>query len=249
MFRNIRQSINQIVSFTGILQKWRKILHVTVWLFLHNNKIPKNSKLKLFCCCSLTKSYLTLCNLIDRSSPASSVLHYLLEFAQIHVHWVILFKHLILCCLLLLLPSIFPSIRVFSNEYSYKATPISHSLHTYPHHFIVTPNFIKCFLRAGRCSYFLVLFFMFNGNLRNNDDFVWTEFDEEYLHVPAQWLAKGLVKVKSLSRVRLFAIPWIAVYQASLSMGFSRQEYWSGVPFPSPGDHPDPGIEPRSPAL
>ena len=57
------------------------------------------------------------------------------------------------------------------------------------------------------------------------------------------------VKVKSLSRVRLFAIPWTVVYQASLSMGFSRQEYWSGLPFPSPGDLPDPGIKPRSPAL
>ena len=56
-------------------------------------------------------------------------------------------------------------------------------------------------------------------------------------------------KVKSLSCVRLFAIPWTVVYQASLSMGFSRQEYWSGLPFPSPGDLPDPGMEPRSPAL
>ena len=45
------------------------------------------------------------------------------------------------------------------------------------------------------------------------------------------------------------AIPWTVVYQASLSMGFSRQEYWRGLPFPSPGDLPDPGIEPRSPAL
>ena len=42
------------------------------------------------------------------------------------------------------------------------------------------------------------------------------------------------VKVKSLSRVRLFATPWTAAYQATLSMGFSRQEYWSGVPLPSP---------------
>ena len=42
---------------------------------------------------------------------------------------------------------------------------------------------------------------------------------------------------------------WTVVYQASLSMGFSREEYWSGLPFPSPGDLPDPGIEPRSPAL
>ena len=56
-------------------------------------------------------------------------------------------------------------------------------------------------------------------------------------------------KVKSLSRVRLFAIPWTAVYQACLSMGFSREEYWSGLPFPSPGDLPHPGIEPRSPTI
>ena len=55
------------------------------------------------------------------------------------------------------------------------------------------------------------------------------------------------MKVKSLSRVS--AIPWTVVYQASLSMGFSRQEYWSGLPFPSPGDLPDPGIKPRFPVL
>ena len=57
------------------------------------------------------------------------------------------------------------------------------------------------------------------------------------------------VKVRSLSCVQLFGIPWTVVYQASLSMRFSRQEYWSGLPFPSPGDLPDLGIEPRSPAL
>ena len=43
--------------------------------------------------------------------------------------------------------------------------------------------------------------------------------------------------------------PWTVAYQASPSMGFSRQEYWSAVPFPSPGDLPDPRIKPRSPAL
>ena len=57
------------------------------------------------------------------------------------------------------------------------------------------------------------------------------------------------VKVKSLSRVRLFAILWTVAYQAPPSMGFSRQEYWSGLPSPSPGDFPEPGTEPRSPAL
>ena len=58
-----------------------------------------------------------------------------------------------------------------------------------------------------------------------------------------------LVKVKSLSRVQLFATPRTVAYQAPPSMGFSRPECWSGLPFPSPGDLPDPGIEPRSPAL
>ena len=57
------------------------------------------------------------------------------------------------------------------------------------------------------------------------------------------------VKVKSLSRVRLFATPWTVAYQAPPSMEFSRQEYWSGLPFPSPEDLPNPGIEPGSPAL
>ena len=57
------------------------------------------------------------------------------------------------------------------------------------------------------------------------------------------------VKVKSLSRVRLLVTPWTAAYQAPPSMGFSRQEYWSGSPLPSPGDLPDPGIEPTSPTL
>ena len=57
------------------------------------------------------------------------------------------------------------------------------------------------------------------------------------------------VKVKSLSHVILSGTPWTVPYQAPPSMGFSRQEYWSGLPFSSPGDLPDPGIEPRSPPL
>ena len=56
------------------------------------------------------------------------------------------------------------------------------------------------------------------------------------------------VKVKSLSRVRLFATPWTVAYKVPPSMEFSRQEYWSGLPFPSPGNLPDSGIEPGSPA-
>ena len=53
--------------------------------------------------------------------------------------------------------------------------------------------------------------------------------------------------MKSLSRVPLLATPWTAAYQAPLSMGFSRQEYWSGLPFPPPGDLPNPGIKPIPP--
>ena len=52
--------------------------------------------------------------------------------------------------------------------------------------------------------------------------------------------------MKSFSRVQLFVTPWTVAHQAPPSVGFSRQEYWSGLPFPSPGDLPDSGIEPRS---
>ena len=51
--------------------------------------------------------------------------------------------------------------------------------------------------------------------------------------------------MNSLSRVRLFATSWTVAYQAPPSVGFSRQEYWSGLPFPSPGDLSNPGIKPR----
>ena len=62
-------------------------------------------------------------------------------------------------------------------------------------------------------------------------------------------LGRGKVKVKLLSHVWLFGTSWTIAYQVPLSMGFSRQEYWSELPFPSPGDLPNPGIEPGSPAL
>ena len=66
---------------------------------------------------------------------------------------------------------------------------------------------------------------------------------------PHQSCSHFLVRVKLLSLVRLFATLWTVTYQAPLSMRFSRQEYYSGLPFPSPGELPNPGIEPRSPTL
>ena len=56
-------------------------------------------------------------------------------------------------------------------------------------------------------------------------------------------------KVKWFSQVLLFAAPGTIAYQVLLSVGFSKQEYWSGLLFPSPGHLPDPGMVPRSPAL
>ena len=67
-------------------------------------------------------------------------------------------------------------------------------------------------------------------------------------HIPHECGFTVKVKVKLLLS-RLFATPWTVAYHASPSMGFSRQEYWSGLPFPSPEDLPNPGIKPRSPTL
>ena len=64
-----------------------------------------------------------------------------------------------------------------------------------------------------------------------------------------QYVLAATNHVLMLSCVRLFATPWTIAHQAPLSMGFSRQEHWSGLSFPSPGDLPNPGIELLSPAL
>ena len=69
----------------------------------------------------------------------------------------------------------------------------------------------------------------------------------DFSSLPLDVLRQGVVKL--LSCVRLFATPWTVAHQAPPSMGFSRQEYWNGLPFPSPEDLPDPGIKSGSPAL
>ena len=80
---------------------------------------------------------------------------------------------------------------------------------------------------------------------------VWTFLSFIVLIFPWNVHLQSLIflKVKSLSHVRLFATPWTVAHQAPPSMGFSRQEYWSGLPFPFPGDLSNPGIEPGSPTL
>ena len=90
---------------------------------------------------------------------------------------------------------------------------------------------LKIFLnKFSMCQYLHVL----NDNICPTLQLIW-----KYEWVSVQWL----------SPVRLFATPWTAAHQAPLSKGFPRQEYWGGLPFPSPGDLPDPGIELASPAL
>ena len=64
-----------------------------------------------------------------------------------------------------------------------------------------------------------------------------------------RWACRYKVKVKSLSHVQLFVTPWTVAYHTPPSMGFSRQGYWRGLPFPSPEDLPNPGIEAKSLAL
>ena len=97
-----------------------------------------------------------------------------------------------------------------------------------------------------------VVVHIYNGILLSRKkEHIWVssnEVDEPRTYY-TEWKWKKEKKVKSLSHVRLFVTSQTAAYQAPQSMGFSRQEYWSGLPFPSPGDLPDPGIEPRSPAL
>ena len=67
-----------------------------------------------------------------------------------------------------------------------------------------------------------------------------------FFHTGCWWWFGGGLVAKSCPTL---ATPWTIACQAPLSIGFSRQEYWSGLPFPSPGDLPDPGIELGSPAL
>ena len=87
--------------------------------------------------------------------------------------------------------------------------------------------------------------FVFDSFILQRIRFQWTEVTFEYFLTSVCYK----VKVKSLSCVRRFATPWTAARQAPPSMGFSRQGYWSGLPFPSPGHLPTPGIEPGSPTL
>ena len=97
------------------------------------------------------------------------------------------------------------------------------------------------------CHFLLQRIFLIQGSKRVNCIGRW------FLYLCHQGCPHGVnekkVKVKSFNCVWLFATPWTVAHQAPSSMEFSRQGYWSGLPFPSPGDLPDRGIDPGSPTL
>ena len=88
------------------------------------------------------------------------------------------------------------------------------------------------------------------GAWRANSSWSHKESDTtDYAHTHTSKAFTKSTRKCTLSHIRLFVTLWTVARQALLSMGFSRQEYWSGLPFPPPGDLPDPGIEPWSPSL
>ena len=189
-------------------------------------------------------------------------------------------NHFILCRPLLLPPSIFPSIRVFSNEsvfhirwskywsFSFNISPSNEyswmiSFRTDWLDLLVIQGPLKSLLQhqsskasvLWHSSFFIVqLSHPYLTTGKTIDLTRWT-FVGKVMSLLFNMLSRLVVtflprsKVKSFSCVRLFVTPWTVAYQAPWSVGFSRQEYWSGLPFPFPGDLPNPGIEPRSPPL
>ena len=148
-------------------------------------------------------------------------------------------NHLILCYPLLLLRSIFPSIRVFSNE----LTLCIRWPKDWSFNFSISPSSEYSGLISFRidCFDFLAV----QGTLKSLLQHHSWSIHSSVLSFP-YGPTLPCVCTKSL-RVRLFAPLWTAAHQAPLSMEFSRQEYWSGLPFPSPiGDLPNLGIEPSS---
>ena len=169
-----------------------------------NNATDKGLISKIYC--SVAKLCLTLCDPMDCSTPGFPVLHHLLEFAQIHVHWVS------------------------------DATQPSHSL---------MPLFPPAFNPSQNQGLFQWVCFCIR----------WSKhWRPKYINSSKSSISKKQIMQSknvciSHSVVSDSLIPWTVTHQTPLSMEFSRQEYWSGLPFPSPGDLPHPVIEPRSSAL
>ena len=95
------------------------------------------------------------------------------------------------------------------------------------------------YLKIKTFKFYRVQIYKYHNSENNHIASVWNPF----LRLPVTYLLNACV----FSHIQLIVTSWTLARQAPLSMWFSRQEYWSGLPFPPPGDLPDPGIEPKSP--
>ena len=153
-------------------------------------------------------------------------------------------------CLIFLKRSLIFSIPFFPLSFCivrfkrlfYLPFPVSETLHSDGYIFPLTSLLFSAICKASSDNHFSFLHFFFWGMVLITASY-------SMLHTSVHSSSGTLSEAKSLSRVRLFVTPWTVAYQAPLSLGFSRQEYWSGLPFPSPGDLPNPGIEPGFPTL
>ena len=150
-------------------------------------------------------------------------------------------NHLILCRPIVFLPSIFPSIEVFSNESAVRIRWLNYWSFSFN---------ISLSNEYSELIFFRIDWFDLLTNYDNLSQLPSPGLTilKSSLYVRLEGYVK-LSEVKSLSRVWPFATPGTVAYEAPLSMGLSRQEYWSGLSFPSPGDLPHLGIEHGSPAL
>ena len=141
-------------------------------------------------------------------------------------------NHLILCCPPLFLPLIFPSIRVFSNE---------SALHIrWPKYWSFSFNISLSNEHSELISFrmdwldLLAVQGTLKSLLQHHSSKASILWRSAFFTVQLSHPYRVVCVCESLSRVRLFAAPWTVAHQAPLSVGFSRQEYWSGLPFPSP---------------
>ena len=179
---------------------------------------------------------------MDYSTPGFPVLHHLLDFAQSHVYWVddaIQPSHP-------LSPPSPPALNLSQHQDLFQ--PVSQLFSSGGQRIEVSalasvlPKNIQGWFPLGLTG----LISLLSKGLSRVFSSATIRKHQFFSTQPSLWRN---TKVKLLSCVRLFASPWTVAHQAPPSIGFSRQEYWRGLPFPSPGDLPNPGIEPGSPAL
>ena len=180
------------------------------------------------CCCSVAQSCPTLCDPMGCSTPGFPVLHHLPEFAQTHVHWVgdaIQPPHPLSS------PSP-PTFKLSQHQGLFQWVSSLHqvvSFNSIPYMYVF-PKLVDVARGLFRSS-LLQMYFIVSWTLPRASHGI---FEKAPNGRNQFGLTTCQVWVKSLSCFWLFVTPWTVAYQAPLSMGFSRQEYWSGLPFPSP---------------